>query len=51
MKKKSKSCPVCGQRPCVKSSGCVEYKTLGTLNGVPTVIYTYGPSKPKENTK
>ncbi len=40
-KKKKKSCPVCGQRPCVKSKYCIEYKKFGTKDGRPVEHFTY----------
>lgn len=45
MARKKKSCPVCGQSRCVESTKCVEYREHGTINGQPTVIYTYPESK------
>lgn len=42
---KKPSCAVCGQRRCVQSAGCVEYRTKGTLNGVPTQIIRWNDPK------
>jgi len=44
-----KSCPVCGQRPCVKNAKCMEYKKHGTIDGKPTEIHTYGGKKKKKH--
>ena len=41
MSKKKTSCPVCGQRRCTESPACVEFKTRGTIDGLPTTIITY----------
>jgi hypothetical protein len=42
---KKKSCPVCGQRRCVKTDACVEYATQGTINGTVTEITIIQPKK------